>query len=157
MLHVPVRYLLPQHCPIIPGPLYKDMPRLHYILRGIKSEEAKHQAPTKQRLPVTPVILLKVYSVLEDDPSNFDNMIWAASLVCFFGFLHSGEITIPSVAAYDASTHLSPLDISANIPLQPTVVQLRIKQSKTDAFRQGVNIYLGATNSTLSTAEFPGN
>ena len=57
------------------------MPRLHYVLRGIKSEEAKHQAPTKQRLPVTPVILLKVYSVLQDNPSNFDNMIWAASLV----------------------------------------------------------------------------
>ena len=106
------------------------MPRLHYVLRGIKSKEAKHQAPTKRRLPVTPAILLKVYSILEDDPSNFDNiMIWAASLLCFFGFLRSGEITIPSVAAYDASTHLSPSDISADIPSQPTVVQLRIKQS----------------------------
>ena len=126
------------------------MPRLHYVLRGIKSEEAKHQAPTKQRLPVTPAILLKLYSVLLDDPSIFDNiMIWAAPLVCFFGFLRSGEITIPSVTAYDASTHLSPSDISANVPSQPTVVQLRLKQSKTDPFRQGVNIYLGATNCTL--------
>ena len=69
--------------------------------------------------------------------------------VCFFGFLRSGEITIPSVSAYDASTHLSPSDISADVPSQPTVVQLRLKQSKTDPFRQGVNIYLGATNCTL--------
>lgn len=133
-----------------PDNFIKDMPRLHYVLRGIKSEEAKRQAPTKQRLPVTPAILLKVYTVLVDDPSNFDNiMICAASLVCFFGFLCSGEITIPSVTAYDTSTHLSLLDISADIPLQSTVVQLRIKQSKTDPFQQGVNIYLGATNSTL--------
>lgn len=126
------------------------MPRLHYVLRGIKSEEAKLQAPSKQRLPVTPAILLKLYSVLEHDPTNFDNiMIWAASLVCFFGFLRSGEITIPSASAYDASTHLNPSDISVDVPSQPTVVQLKIKQSKTDPFRQGVNIYLGATGSTL--------
>ena len=95
-------------------------PNHHYVLRDIKSEEAKHQALSKQRLPVTPAILLKVYSVLEHDPSNFDNiMIWATSLVCFFGFLHSGEITIPSVLAYDASTHLNPSDISTDVPSQP--------------------------------------
>ena len=89
---------------------------------------------------------------------NFDNiMIWAASLVCFFGFLRSGEITIPSVFAYDASTHLNPSDLSINVPSQPTVVQLRIKQSKTDPFRQGINIYLGATDSTLSAAELSCN
>ena len=81
-------------------PFIKDMPHLHYVMRGIKSEEAKRQVPTKQHLPVTPAILLKVYSVLESDPSNFDNiMIWAASLVCFFGFLRSGEVTIPSATA----------------------------------------------------------
>ena len=67
----------------------------------------------------------------------------------FLRLLRSGEITIPSVTAYDASTYLSPSDISADVPLQPTVVQLRLKQSKTDPFRQGINIYLGATNSTL--------
>ena len=106
-----------------PDPFVKDMPRLHYVLPGIKSKKGKCQAPTKQCLPVTPAILLKVYSILKDDPSNFDNiMIWAASLKCFFGFLRSGEITIHSVTAYDASTHLSSLDISADILSQPTVV-----------------------------------
>ena len=117
------------------------MPHLHYVLRGTKSEKAKRQAPSKQHLPITPAILLKVYALLEHDPSNFDNiMIWAASLVCFFGFLRSGEITIPSVTNYDASTHLNPSDISVDVPSQPTVVQLRIKQSKTDPFQRGVNI-----------------
>ena len=38
----------------LPDPFIKDMPRLHYVLQDMKSEEAKHQAPRKQRLPVTP-------------------------------------------------------------------------------------------------------
>ena len=126
------------------------MPRLHYVLRGIKSEEVKSKVPCKQRLPVTPSILLKVHSILQFNPTEFDHiMIWAASLVCFFGFLRSGEITIPSLSAYDPSVHLNRADIAVNDPDNPTIIQLTIKKSKTDPFRQGVNIFLGATGNTL--------
>ena len=133
-----------------PDPFLKDMPRLHYVLRGIKSEEAKGQTHTKQRLPVTPTLLIKMYSSLRSNPHDFNNiMIWAASLVCFFGFMRSGEITIPSQSAYDPTVHLNFADISVDNPTNPAIIQLSIKQSKTDPFRQGVNIYLGVTGNIL--------
>ena len=110
----------------------------------------KSKVPCKQRLPVTPSILLKVQSILQFNPTEFDHiMIWAASLVCFFGFLRSGEITISSLSAYDPFVHLNRADIAVNDPNNPTIIQLTIKKSKTDPFRQGVNIFLGATGNTL--------
>ena len=118
----------------------KDMPRLQYVLRGIKSDEAKAPAPPKQRLPVMPALLMRMYSVLQNDSQEFNNiMIWAALLVCFFGFMRcSGEITILSQTAYDPTAHLNFTDVSVDDPDHPTIVQLSIKQSKTDPFRQGV-------------------
>ena len=132
-----------------PDPFLKDMPRLQYVPRGIKSEEAKAQAQTKQRLPVTPALFMKMYSSLQSNPYDFDNMIWSASLVCFFSFMRSGEITIPSQSAYDPSVHLNFADVSVDDLTNPTIIQLSIKQSKTDPFRHGVNMYLGSTGNTL--------
>ena len=63
--------------------------------------------------------------------------------------MHSGEITIPSQTAYDPTAHLNFADVSVDDPDHPTIVQLSIKQSKTDPFRQGVKIYLGTTGNTL--------
>lgn len=34
-------------------------------------------------------------------------MLWAAYYTAFFGFLRSGEVTVPSLAAYDLGAHLS--------------------------------------------------
>ena len=76
-------------------------------------------------------------------------MIWSAFLLCFFGFLRSGEITIPDASSYDPSVHLNFNDIAADIPQSPNKLKIRIKASKTDPFRQGVNIYIGKTNNSL--------
>ena len=77
-------------------PFITDLPRLTYVLREIKSEETKKDNRARPRLPVTPLLLTRIYHILLRDPTNFDNiMIWAASLTCFFGFLRSGEITVP--------------------------------------------------------------
>ena len=48
--------------------------------------------------------------------------------------------------AYDPDLHLNLSDLALNCHINPSVVQLRIKQSKTDPFRQGINIFLGKTN-----------
>ena len=53
----------------------KDMPRLQYVLCGIKSDEAKALAPPKQRLPVMPALLMRMYSVLQNDSQDFNNII----------------------------------------------------------------------------------
>ena len=76
-------------------------------------------------------------------------MLWAAFLVCFFGFLRSGEITIPDAAAYDPSVHLNFADISIDNLTSPKIIRIRLKCSKTDPFRQGVDVHIGRTDQTL--------
>ena len=71
------------------------------------------------------------------------------SLYRFFGFLRAGEFKTPSENAYDPQVHLSLSDLALDSHTAPTTISLRIKQSKTDPFRVGVNIFLGATRSDV--------
>ena len=64
-------------------------------------------------------------------------MLWAASCLCFFGFLRSGEVVAPSTRRYDATVHLSFADIRVDDRTFPSFIQATIKASKTDPFRQG--------------------
>ena len=89
-------------------PLMGSMLRLEHVLRGIKQEHSKSSS-TKPRLPMTPNVLRTVW----EDSAAFDNiMLWAA---CYFGFLRSGEICVPSDMDCDPSTHLSFLDIAVDL------------------------------------------
>ena len=56
-----------------------------------------------------------------------------------------GEFTTPSQQAYNPEVHLSVGDIAIESYTNPSMICLRIKQSKTDPFRQGVDIYMGRT------------
>ena len=76
-------------------------------------------------------------------------MLWAASCVGFFCFLRAGEFTIPSPQSYDDSVHLSLSDLAVDSHTTPLIKRLRIKQSKTGPLRQGVDIFLGATNTDI--------
>ena len=51
---------------------------------------------------------------------------------------------MPSLNSYDASVHLNLGDLAVDSHTAPSVIRLRIKQSKTDPSRQGVDIFLGA-------------
>ena len=126
------------------------MTKLEHVLRGIKRECSKKKATPKPRLPVTPTILAKLRSAWEDNPSAYDNiMLWAACCTCYFGFLRSGEICVPSDTEYDPSTHLSFSDIAVDAHLNTSSISVRIKASKTDPFRQGITIYLGSTHTAI--------
>ena len=50
---------------------------------------------------------------------------------------------------HDPEAHLTEGDVSVDSLVDPTVVQVRIKHSKTDPFRRGVMVYLGSTGKTL--------
>ena len=63
-------------------------------------------------------------------------MLWAAACACFFGFLRSGEATVPCASAYDPAVHLSIADVFIDSGTAPTKVLLKIKASKTDPFRK---------------------
>ena len=124
-------------------------PRLQIILKGIK----KHQAgshPPRVRLPITIQILKQIRGILlQKKPSYSAVMLWATCCLAFFGFLRVSEFTVPSGASYDPTCHLSMKDVSVDNRTNPRLLQVAIKQSKTDPFRRGVNIYLGATDSTI--------
>ena len=60
--------------------------------------------------------------------------------VGFFGFLTVSQFTVPSPSTYDHHVHLNTSDLSFDNHEAPNLVGLRIKQSKTDPFRQWVDI-----------------
>ena len=75
--------------------------------------------------------------------------MWAACCTAFFGFLRCLEFTVPSLQEFDPEVHLTIKDIAIDKIVEPSVVRVTIKQSKTDPFRQGINLFLGATEHTV--------
>ena len=129
-------------------PQMADLPQLGYVMRGYKKSASR--PPAKPRLPVTPAILLKLKSVWETREDRFNaRMLWAAACMCFFGFLRSGEIVIPSDSSYDPAAHLSYGDVRVDSTSAPSFIEVHIKSSKTDVFRKGISIYLGITGMEL--------
>jgi len=123
-------------------------PRLQLALVGIKRSQL--DTPPHTKLPITIEIMVKIKQVLSHQPLHHENiMFWAACCVAFFGFLRVSEFTVPTQQDYDESTHLSQKDISLDNRSNPRLIKLYIKQSKTNPFRQGVDIYLGATNTPI--------
>ena len=126
------------------------MPRLEYVLTGIKRVEAQANTPTRVRLPITLDImqnLRRAWTGSSEHPEG--PMLWAAACVGFFGFLRAGEFTVPSTETYDPEVHLNLADLALDSHVEPTVARIRIKQSKTDPFRQGVDIFLGRTEAAI--------
>ena len=131
-------------------PFAPSLHRLHYTLQGIKRAEAESGAKKRDRLPISPDILRKIKRVWEAAPAQPDTvMLWAACCLGFFGFLRSGEMTVPSQIGYDPSCHLSREDIAVDNPANPQVLRVTLKQSKTDPFRKGIDLYLGRTSADL--------
>lgn len=54
---------------------------------------------------------------------------------------------------YDSSIHLNMADIAVDSTVNPVTAKVRIKASKTDQFRKGVDIYLGRTYNQLCPVE----
>lgn len=126
-------------------------PLLEYTLQGVELQQARSKdTRSKKHLPITPVILRKLREYWGREASNQDHiMLWAACCTCFYGILHSGEVTISSSEEYDPECHLSVEDVDLDSYSEPSVVRVHIKASKTDLFYQGVFIYLGKTGNDL--------
>ena len=124
-------------------------PLLECTLKGIKLRQAKSVATcSKSRLTITP-------NMLKGDPGRKTGTMLTISCYgqlaapAFFGFLRSGEITVPSMKSYDPGCHLSAGDVTLDSLTSPKAVQIHIKASKTDPFRKGLMVYLGRTNNIL--------
>ena len=129
-------------------PRIQHMPQLEYITKGLRKLTSKGSA--HKRLPITPHLLRQLLSVWELHPVRFDAaMLWAASCMCFFGFLRSGEIVSPSNSQYDQAAHLSNGDVRVNDTAAPQFLEVHIKALKTDPFRQGVRVFLGKSKADV--------
>ena len=121
-------------------------PRLQQVIKGIKKTQAVQKVP-KVRRPITLDIMTKIQTAIASQPASFFNtMIWAACCLAFFGFLRCSEFTVQRQGSFDSAVHLSMSDVAVDNRSSPTVMRIRIKQSKTDPFHQGVFIYLGKTD-----------
>ena len=70
-------------------------------------------------------------------------MFWAACSLGYFGYLHASEFTVPSLASFSLSLHLSVQDIAVDSLSMPLCMCLKIKGSKTDLFGKGAFIDIG--------------
>ena len=111
--------------------------RLSYILNSVK----KLQKPNnKKRLPITFEILEKIIFRLRQGVFTpfIDLMLEAVCTVGFYGFMRCGEFTVLKANQFDPSVNLCIGDII----LHKDMIILKLKQSKTDPFRKGVDIQL---------------
>ena len=124
-------------------------PRLQLTLKGIQKSQASAQPP-RVRLPITLQIMGNIKDLLSKQPRSYTNiMIWAACCLAFFAFLRVSEFTIPADDQYDESCHLSFTSVSVDNRNNPKQLRISIKQSKTDPFRKGVDIFLGTTSNNV--------
>ena len=142
----------------LPEPRQSDtMPWLKLLQSGVAWEKAvRDEPPLRQCLPITPPLLLGMldyWTATTTPPSNstaisFDfAMLRAAATMCFFGLFCSGEITVPSRAAFDERIHLTWRDVAVDEALPPSAVRVLLKHSKCDQLGKGVDVFLGRTGS----------
>ncbi len=126
-----------------------QMARLVQVLRGIRAVQAKRGGSiSRLRLPITTDQKLKTVWVRGDNPQE-GRMLWAAAALCFFGFFRLGEITVPSAEAFDMGAHLSFQDILVDNITKPRALRVRLKASKTDPFRKGLDVHIRHTQDEL--------
>lgn len=77
-------------------------------------------------------------------------MLWAAATLCFFGFFRSGELAIPTAEAFDPGAHLTFQDVQVDCVKKPQALRVRLKSSKTDPFRVGVDVHIGHTQTSYA-------
>ena len=120
----------------------KQMHRLKTTLKGIRKSQGYVQPD--ERLPVTFDILKKFSKHVNFD--NFDELVvFTAMVVATFGLLRTGEFAVDNKTNLDPEKtlylkNIKPIRNSSN---QTKYFILKLKASKTDIFRQGVDVTIG--------------
>ena len=76
-------------------------------------------------------------------------MLWAAFTTCFYGFMRSGEICTKNPEQFNPSSDLTFQDVAIDSIMNPQVIRITLKTSKTDTFKQGADICIQRTDSNL--------
>jgi len=125
-----------------------SMVRLYYLLRGIR----RIQGSTFQRARRQPIttnhlqIISHRLQLLDYTPFQRLALLTTAS-VAFFGLLRCSEYTCSNSRNFDPLVDLMARNVT--ISENRSIMALRIKASKTDPFREGCTIRIGATRNHL--------
>ena len=125
---------------------------MEQVLKGIKSVQVRSRPPSKlARLPITPELQQKMKATLKggNDAWNSCNAMGCFHPLLFCCFFRSGEITLATEQSFEEGAHLTFDDVSVDHLEDPKVVKVKLKASKTDPFRAGIDIFIGRTNDGL--------
>ena len=101
-------------------------------------------SPLRTRLLITPTILNMLKAQWSSRVSDSDVvMLWATCCVGYFGFMRAGEFIVKNTGEFDQASALILEDVVVDRHENPAMIRIRLKHSKTDPFRQGVDIFLG--------------
>ena len=128
---------------------FSSLPHLKLVESGIRRSYRESGKAPKIRLPITPSNFIETKNALGSKSSDQDIiMLWAAATLCFYGFFQAGEITVPSLTAFNDKNHLSWGDVTIDNPQSPQVLAIHLKVSKTDQRGKRVDVFISRTNNT---------
>lgn len=115
--------------------MFKNFERLHTVLKSIKKQRCNNKR--KLRQPITYFILSKICLNLSRGVFSpfFDSMFKCICQMAYFGFMRCGEFIVRKRSQV---TYISLHDM--NFSDDGTFYTVILKTSKTDPFRQGVDI-----------------
>ena len=99
------------------------MAKVTQRVKGIKSVQAKKTGPSRELLPITPVLLCKIMAVLTKADDYDSWMLWAVCTTCFFGFLWAGELTVTGDNGFNPSHPLLFSDKAMDSLTAPSIIR----------------------------------
>lgn len=125
-----------------------NMSQLYYLLRGVRRTQGRsHSRPPRSPVTTANLQQLLLFIQTQDISSHDKRLLWAAITVAFFGLLRVSEYTSGHTTTYNRTNTLLRTDI--NFSPNFTHVAIVLRSSKTDPFRNGCCIRVGATANTL--------
>ena len=124
---------------------FEPMQNLQMLLRGIKHVKGVSSRPSRLRITLNIIKILK--SSLQKSPiSEKDKlMLWAAVTTAFFGRLRSSEFCCETKSTFNPNETLLLRDVNLN----ENVATIQIKVSKADPFRNGHEVCIAASQSSV--------
>ena len=114
-----------------------SLPLLRRVQAGISRVRLQQGASAQIRLPVTPALLRRIRDHLDATSHPERLVLWAVACTAFFGFFRLGELLLDAQTVFNPAIHIAWGDIAVDNSAQPSMIRVRLKQSKTDQFRTG--------------------
>ena len=123
-------------------------PYVNLLIRGIRRVNAGKE-PARIRLPITTAMMNHIRAALASDPHSFQNWaLWAACCVRFSAS-YTAASSWHQTRPFDPQVHLCVADPAYVHDETHNHIEVQIKASKTDQYRQGTRVALGATGTAI--------